>query len=595
MRTLFKIEKDGDGVWGGRNAKRSTKPMIGILGCKAGIAEKCSTNNSVPRGHEPGRRHGILEMNRKRIMILAAIFSIFSYNIVHGQFCKNCDTVNAIYFNPGEYFYPLNEKEIVEFIDNLKINKLDDLVLQSYSDGIKIKNNLIYKGEYGNEVSIFGHRIRKGSRISNLELSLLRSYFFTKYNINIDGINIRVPKQMGLIDQKYRSSYVFKQKNHRDSIIKIVTKLDTCISKDPRIEEIDTSSLVRSDLHDLDYLPEFSFVDSILKSTNPEIAYKVVTEQGINTKEIKIRNPKLHVLTIAVNDYKHTNHDFFSRIKLSNLYYAENDAKNISNLFKERHRAIYETYIHEPIIGKSANFENIVQRLSFICNYITKGDILLLYFSGHGLSGEKDCDDIDKQYFIPYDFNPNTKLSKSNLIDIKAIRSFLKNDEKVGQAFIFGDYCRVPSDYVDSHANILGSFFNLITKTAFGWFQRRDKKRTDKIFNDTNLEVAKYKITRIEPIEPLTKTTSLSGEIFLINATLAKGYSVESSDLKQGLFTYSLLHTIRKSKSKILTLKLLIDGTKERLKILSTQKFKQEVEIQPGIDNNFPILKSRTN
>jgi hypothetical protein len=137
------------------------------------------------------------------------------------------------------------------------------------------------------------------------------------------------------------------------------------------------------------------FVDEI------EIAnFKATNADDVNTKNIISARPKFHVVCVGISQYNHSN---------LNLKFADKDARAMNGVYSRLKGADVRTYL---VTNKTATKQAILDSLSLAMRNAKPKDIVVFYYSGHGMDG----------YLIPSDFDPNnpinTALSYESLMTI---------------------------------------------------------------------------------------------------------------------------------------------------------------------------------
>lgn len=92
---------------------------------------------------------------------------------------------------------------------------------------------------------------------------------------------------------------------------------------------------------------------------------------NVSCSFLKPENYNSYALVIGVSEYP---------VSSIRLYYASKDAKEVGNMLKENK---YNTII---LTDKDATVENINKSIDEINSKITKNDLFLFYFSGHGIN-----------------------------------------------------------------------------------------------------------------------------------------------------------------------------------------------------------------
>lgn len=97
------------------------------------------------------------------------------------------------------------------------------------------------------------------------------------------------------------------------------------------------------------------------------------------------KNSTLHILSIGVNNYPATN--------LTDLKYAENDARDVLNTFVSRHKNTFGNIRQKLLLGQNVTTANIENALEEIADAARSTDLAVIFFAGHGL-----VDGLDKYY-----------------------------------------------------------------------------------------------------------------------------------------------------------------------------------------------------
>lgn len=136
--------------------------------------------------------------------------------------------------------------------------------------------------------------------------------------------------------------------------------------------------------------------------------------------------PQLHLLAVGVSDYNQAD------LKLQN---AAKDAQDFVNTIKGLNLKQYDRLATTTLITNAqATDRNIKSNLSQLVNKVNQGDVIMLFFSGHGA---KEGDDT---YFLSVNTDSNDLFSTAvNFDDIKRATRRLK--DKKCRILVFMDAC----------------------------------------------------------------------------------------------------------------------------------------------------------
>lgn len=142
--------------------------------------------------------------------------------------------------------------------------------------------------------------------------------------------------------------------------------------------------------------------------------------------------PDLHVFAVGISDYDQAD------LKLQN---AAKDADDFMNTVKGCNLSQYKTLKTANLIkDKSASDKNIKKGLSSLVNTVTQGDVVLLFFSGHGAKEGAET------YFLSCNAESNDLFASA--VDFDIIKSALKRlKDKKCRIIIFMDACHSGSMY----------------------------------------------------------------------------------------------------------------------------------------------------
>ncbi len=142
--------------------------------------------------------------------------------------------------------------------------------------------------------------------------------------------------------------------------------------------------------------------------------------------------PALHVFAVGVSDYDQAD---------LRLQHAAKDAADFMNTVKTCNLSQYQSLKTANLIqDKGASDKNIKKGLSTLVNSASQGDVILLFFSGHGAKEGAET------YFLSCNAESNDLFSSA--VDFDIIRSALKRmKDKKCKIIIFMDACHSGSMY----------------------------------------------------------------------------------------------------------------------------------------------------
>lgn len=142
--------------------------------------------------------------------------------------------------------------------------------------------------------------------------------------------------------------------------------------------------------------------------------------------------PALHVFAVGVSDYDQAD---------LKLQHAAKDAADFMNTVKTCNLSQYQSLKTENLVqDKAATDKNIKKGLSSLVNSANQGDVILLFFSGHGAKEGAET------YFLSCNAESNDLFASA--VDFDIIRSALKRlKDKKCRIIIFMDACHSGSMY----------------------------------------------------------------------------------------------------------------------------------------------------
>lgn len=142
--------------------------------------------------------------------------------------------------------------------------------------------------------------------------------------------------------------------------------------------------------------------------------------------------PNLHVFAVGISDYDQAD---------LKLQHAAKDAEDFMNTVKECNLSQYQQIKTANLVkDKAGTDKNIKKGLSSLVNTVTQGDVVLLFFSGHGAKEGAET------YFLSCNAESNDLFATA--VDFDIIKSALKRlKDKKCRIIIFMDACHSGSMY----------------------------------------------------------------------------------------------------------------------------------------------------
>jgi hypothetical protein len=158
---------------------------------------------------------------------------------------------------------------------------------------------------------------------------------------------------------------------------------------------------------------------------------------GHSVPQMPESSGRSYILTIGIDKYEH----------LPKLRNAVKDALEVTQLLVSKYQ-FSETDV-TYLLNEQATQKNIFQAFSTLIKIVKPEDIVLLYFSGHGIVQ----DDINEGYWIPVDGdrgNPGTYIANSSIVNylrsIKSLHTFVIADSCFSGSMFRGESMR---DFTD--------------------------------------------------------------------------------------------------------------------------------------------------
>lgn len=135
--------------------------------------------------------------------------------------------------------------------------------------------------------------------------------------------------------------------------------------------------------------------------------------------------PNLHIFAVGVSDYDQED---------LKLQHAAKDATDFSKVISNMHTNMYVKKAPVLITDKSATDKNIKKGLSTLVNKVEQGDVVMLFFSGHGSKEGSET------YFLSCNAESNDLFSSS--VNFDAIRTAIKRlKDRKCRVLVFMDAC----------------------------------------------------------------------------------------------------------------------------------------------------------
>jgi uncharacterized caspase-like protein len=233
-----------------------------------------------------------------------------------------------------------------------------------------------------------------------------------------------------------------------------------------------------------------------------------------------------------------------------NLKYADNDALEFADVFEKSVKGFFGSVTSQVLVNKDATKINIEKALDEITKTVDDSDLVVLFFSAHGLSDDK------RFYLCTHNVDPtqliSTAVKYNDIVD--AVQTLKGRDCRV---LLLADTCNS------------GALGNALSK----------KSLADKSLFQAHKDYS----------------TSGSGAILL--ASSVDGFSsIERDEWKHGAFTKALLDTIADTDSDVdgdgvLYLDEIVGAARRRLRKMTDNKQRLPVN-WPSEIQDFPLMKA---
>ena len=246
----------------------------------------------------------------------------------------------------------------------------------------------------------------------------------------------------------------------------------------------------------------------------------------VNATDINPTGMKVWAVVIGVADYT----------AMPKLNFTDDDAQSVAEFLRSPEGGALPPEQLKLLINQEATYANIVNTISETFNKAKENDLIILYFSGHGLQG----------YFLPIDYD-----GKNNMLHHGIINSLLL-DSPAKYKLCIADAC---------HSGSLLAMAR--TRSAADQTVRKYYNS----FKDVRAGVA------------------------LLMSSKTEEYSLESNGLKQGLFSHFLIRGLKgegdADSNHIVTIKELHDYVQKNVTEASAGF--QNPLISGNYDENMPV------
>jgi hypothetical protein len=266
----------------------------------------------------------------------------------------------------------------------------------------------------------------------------------------------------------------------------------------------------------------------------------------------EVRKPALHVVVVGINLYRSSD---------MNLQFARPDGEAIESFFKKSGPALFREVKIHALFDQRASRAEILRTLEAVAKDSQPEDVVLLFFSGHGVG-------VGQQYFfIPADFEPSGDEDEG--LSQKAI-SALALGEAIGKIpalklVLVLDSCQS------------GAALNVVAKlVAFKGAETAERKATQML--------------------------ARSAGVFLLAASTRDQSAIEATGLKHGILTYVLLQGLGETalpeatsnQDGMVTMFSLLQYVNQQVPEL-TEKYAKSKQYPMSFNNgtDFPVVLSQ--
>lgn len=169
------------------------------------------------------------------------------------------------------------------------------------------------------------------------------------------------------------------------------------------------------------------FGQEILITLQVEDLYNQMSNlEFITLKYQSEKKPTLHIFAVGISEYPVGD--------LENLNYGAKDAQDFVNTINSLDLSKYKEVKQTLMLNQSASANNVRTQLNKLTNTVEQEDVVMLFFSGHGINED------DRWYFMTYGIPANDYV---NALDFAFIRDQMKrmSKNKNCHVLIFMDAC----------------------------------------------------------------------------------------------------------------------------------------------------------
>lgn len=166
-------------------------------------------------------------------------------------------------------------------------------------------------------------------------------------------------------------------------------------------------------------------------------------------KDLKNGNGKRFAIVIGINHYEESE-------DIPSLKKAVNDAKGITEILKKEGQ--FESVFLLTDEEKKDFYprkNNIITRVDYLMNFVKPEDLVLIFFSGHGITNKEN----GKGYLIPVDAKPKDIFKSSVSIDDDIVKKL--KQKKIKKTILMFDACR---NQISEGKKSIGNIDGLISK-----------------------------------------------------------------------------------------------------------------------------------
>ena len=208
----------------------------------------------------------------------------------------------------------------------------------------------------------------------------------------------------------------------------------------------------------------------------------IIDQQNSNPRTPSISNPnqssvKVWAIIVGVSDYSH----------MQRLRYTDDDAYLFHSFLKSPQGGAVASNQIKILIDESASKENILQEMRSVFFQADEDDVILFFFSGHGLAGS----------FVPYDFD-----GYANLLEHREVSNIMANS-RAKHKIVIADACFSGSMeyYRSSTDELLAEFYHQLSVKDPGTALLLSSKDTEYSLEDNGLRSGVFSYYLIKGLE----------------------------------------------------------------------------------------------